>query len=365
MKKPSKTIIAALLPLALLLGACGGTNESSLSSEEASSTSQSEEHSSAESVEESASSSQEEESSSSSESSSEVPDIPSSSSLESTSSSEPEPVVEPITVDIADPANATIEVGKTLQLEFKVENNADDLPLQFASDNTAVLTVDANGLVTAVAAGTANVTLTVGEASDTVALTVVNPQAASIEIVLDHTTLAVGETIEVGARILPEGADQDYTVTVSNEIYLSVDGHKVTAMLACDETLTITVTTANGLSDSAEVIIDSEFLKTLDYENIMSGYAEMLKHGLISTRDNWKELIKFNFDNEIDYKSLQILIGKSVEIKEKVVEQDPCEKGIRKSLNLGVKNLYTCKSFPFSNLFNSKLSSFNIFKIYF
>ena len=180
MKKPSRKIIAALLPLALLLGACGGTAESSLSSEEASSTSQSEEHSSAESVEESASSSQEEESSSSleevpsssSESSSEVPDIPS-------CSSEPEPVVEPITVDIADPANATIEVGKTLQLEFKVENNVDDLPLQFASDNTAVLNVDANGLVTAVATGTANVTLTVGEASDTVALTVVNPQSKS------------------------------------------------------------------------------------------------------------------------------------------------------------------------------------------
>ncbi len=90
-----------------------------------------------------------------------------------------------------------------------------------------------------------------------------------------------------------------------------------------------------AFAPASEVIIDSEFLKTLDYENIMSGYAEMLKHGLISTRDNWKELIKFNFDNEIDYKSLQILIGKSVEIKEKVVEQDPCEKGIRKSLNLG------------------------------
>lgn len=90
-----------------------------------------------------------------------------------------------------------------------------------------------------------------------------------------------------------------------------------------------------AFAPATEVIIDSEFLKTLDYENIMSGYAEMLKHGLISNYDNWKELIKFNFDNKIDYKSLQLLIGKSVEIKEKVVEQDPCEKGIRKSLNLG------------------------------
>ena len=279
MKKPSRKIIAALLPLALLLGACGGTGESSLSSGEASSTSQNEGHASSESTEETASSTSEEESSSSD---SEVTSSPegASSSSEESSSSEPEPVVEPITVDIADPANATIEVGKTLQLEFKVENNVDDLPLQFASDNTAVLTVDANGLVTAVATGTANVTLTVGEVSDTVALTVVNPQAASIEIVLDHTTLAVGETIEVGAKILPEGADQDYTVTVSNEIYLSVDGHKVTALMASDTPLTITVSTANGLTDTAEVMIGGDEVYVMQISDILKASAEIEKTSL-------------------------------------------------------------------------------------
>lgn len=90
-----------------------------------------------------------------------------------------------------------------------------------------------------------------------------------------------------------------------------------------------------AFAPASEVIIDSEFLKTSDYENIISGYAEMLKHGLISTEENWKELIKFDFDKEIDYKSLQNLIGKSVAIKENIVEQDPHEKGIRKALNLG------------------------------
>lgn len=90
-----------------------------------------------------------------------------------------------------------------------------------------------------------------------------------------------------------------------------------------------------AFAPASEVIIDSVFLKTSDYENIISGYAEMLKHGLISTEDNWKELIKFDFNKDIDYKSLQELIGKSVEIKENIVEQDPNEKGIRKALNLG------------------------------
>ena len=90
-----------------------------------------------------------------------------------------------------------------------------------------------------------------------------------------------------------------------------------------------------AFAPASEVIIDSEFLKTLDNENIMSGYAEMLKHGLISNQENWKELITFDFGNDINYDLLQQMIAKSVAIKEKVVEQDPCEKGIRKSLNLG------------------------------
>ena len=39
--------------------------------------------------------------------------------------------------------------------------------------------------------------------------------------------------------------------------------------------------------------------------------------------------------SQIDYKSLQALVGKSVQIKENIVEEDPFEKGIRKALNVG------------------------------
>ena len=83
-----------------------------------------------------------------------------------------------------------------------------------------------------------------------------------------------------------------------------------------------------------DVIIDTEFLKTLNHENICSGYAEMLKHGLISDEKNYLELLAFDLDN-VDYVALATMVGKSVEIKEKVVEEDPFEKGIRKALNLG------------------------------
>ena len=82
------------------------------------------------------------------------------------------------------------------------------------------------------------------------------------------------------------------------------------------------------------VLIDCEFLKSLDYPNILSGYAEMLKHGLISNTEHWSELIKFDIEH-VDYKHLQQLVAASIEVKEKVVEQDPFEKNIRKALNFG------------------------------
>ena len=82
------------------------------------------------------------------------------------------------------------------------------------------------------------------------------------------------------------------------------------------------------------VILDTIFLKTLDHENILSGYAEMLKHGLISTESHWAELLNFDIANP-DLASLGQMLSKSVAVKERIVEEDPTEKGIRKALNLG------------------------------
>ena len=83
-----------------------------------------------------------------------------------------------------------------------------------------------------------------------------------------------------------------------------------------------------------QVLIDSEFLKTLDPQNLLSGYGEMLKHGLISNQAHWSELLKFDL-NHIDYSQLQNLIGESVQVKEDIVEKDPYEQNIRKALNFG------------------------------
>lgn len=90
-----------------------------------------------------------------------------------------------------------------------------------------------------------------------------------------------------------------------------------------------------GVFNSADtVLIDTEFLKTLDGANIRSGYAEMLKHGLISNHKHLDELLSFDLF-EPDLSSLSDMVGRSVEVKEQIVEYDPYEQGIRKALNLG------------------------------
>ena len=88
-------------------------------------------------------------------------------------------------------------------------------------------------------------------------------------------------------------------------------------------------------STAKSVILDTTFLKTMDHENICSGYAEMLKHGLISTDAGmWEELLNFDLD-VIDYYQLGHMLADSVKVKERIVEEDPTERGIRKALNLG------------------------------
>ena len=87
-------------------------------------------------------------------------------------------------------------------------------------------------------------------------------------------------------------------------------------------------------NNAATVILDTQFLKTLDAENICSGYAEMLKHGLISNEQMWAELMNFDLEQP-DLRLLSRMVADSVAVKERIVTEDPTEQGIRKALNLG------------------------------
>ena len=82
------------------------------------------------------------------------------------------------------------------------------------------------------------------------------------------------------------------------------------------------------------VVVSSQFLHTLDAGNLASGFAEMLKHGLVSTEEHWAQLVRFDLARP-DFTLLQPLVMESIRTKEHIVRQDPTEQHIRKALNLG------------------------------
>ena len=86
------------------------------------------------------------------------------------------------------------------------------------------------------------------------------------------------------------------------------------------------------INNPQAVLIDTIFLKTLPPEQIRSGFAEMLKHGLICNRQYWDSVVAITSLNNDD---LDTAIKQSVEIKNTVAKQDPTEKGVRKILNFG------------------------------
>lgn len=83
--------------------------------------------------------------------------------------------------------------------------------------------------------------------------------------------------------------------------------------------------------DPEAVLIDSSFLKTLPERELRSGFAEVLKHGLIADADYFHQVSKQGLNQE----SWNAVIAHSVEIKSAVVKADPREAGMRKVLNFG------------------------------
>ena len=80
------------------------------------------------------------------------------------------------------------------------------------------------------------------------------------------------------------------------------------------------------------VLIDTQYLETVPQNEMRSGLAEMLKHGLIFDKIYWSQ---FRDLSQADFADFDILIHRSIEIKNEIVMQDPTEKGVRKALNFG------------------------------
>ena len=86
------------------------------------------------------------------------------------------------------------------------------------------------------------------------------------------------------------------------------------------------------ISSGDMVLVDTSFLDTLPQNQLKSGLAEMLKHGLIYDQLYWNKFLDLSNLSLID---LDDLIHASVQIKNTIVTADPYEHGLRKTLNFG------------------------------
>lgn len=102
-------------------------------------------------------------------------------------------------------------------------------------------------------------------------------------------------------------------------------------------------------AEPEHIFVFQGFLRSLPYEQLRSGFAEMLKHGLIYNKEHWSNLSTFkeiSVDNVLDF------VTASMEIKQEVVEQDFKEQNIRKILNFGhtighaIESLFLLKQKP-------------------
>jgi 3-dehydroquinate synthase len=80
------------------------------------------------------------------------------------------------------------------------------------------------------------------------------------------------------------------------------------------------------------VFVNTDLLETLSARELRSGYAEMIKHSLIANATDWKELLGLSDLAHIKWDKLLL---SSLKVKQRIVEEDPFEHGIRKALNFG------------------------------
>ncbi len=85
-------------------------------------------------------------------------------------------------------------------------------------------------------------------------------------------------------------------------------------------------------NEPIEVLLDNEYLKTLSKEEFINGYAEVVKHSLLTNKPDltFNSLVKLDLFKDSDY-----IINSYSKVKNEIVKSDKYESNIRKVLNLG------------------------------
>lgn len=90
-----------------------------------------------------------------------------------------------------------------------------------------------------------------------------------------------------------------------------------------------------AFAPASDVIVSTRFFDTLPIEEMKSGFAEVIKHAMLSDRDEFLRLLDHDFNAPINHDDLLERLRRSVQVKVDIVARDPNEQGERKALNLG------------------------------
>lgn len=144
---------------------------------------------------------------------------------------------------------ATVNKGETYALAVNavLPDDAENKTVTWSSDNTAVATVDTDGVVSGVAGGTANITATANDGSGVSATCAVTVQVAVDGVAVTPSTaeVLVGGTVDLTATVSPdEATNKNVTWTSSDDAIATVADGTVTGVAV--GTATITATTEDG-----------------------------------------------------------------------------------------------------------------------
>jgi len=174
-----------------------------------------------------------------------------------------ETTVTPVTSISVSPTNATIVAGNTQLITATVNpEDADDTSVTWTSSDTAIATVDSNGLVTAVAEGDVTITATTNdgdfEATSTITVTPAPILVTGVNVDSTSVSLIEGETQLITATVLPENADNQEVTWSSNDTSIAtVDANGLVTAIA-EGTAIITVTTNDGnFTATTEVTVEA------------------------------------------------------------------------------------------------------------
>lgn len=193
-----------------------------------------------------------------------------------------------------------IVAGETLQLTATVYPAEANQDVVWSSKNEAVATVDANGLVTGVDAGSVGIVATssanssvtqefllVVEEAPTV---VVYPESIRVESVTDELTCKAGETLSLVAYVLPREASQNVSWSSSDETIATVSKGDVTALKAGTVTITATSRVLETVCGTITLTIEAADKPVVDADWATMAYTS---HSLYETgEDNSKLKIK-------------------------------------------------------------------------